>query len=252
MPSPFKLLDPYAREDRDRFFGREKESAQLFNAVFASHLTLLYGASGTGKTSLVQCGLGNLLHDSDWLPLFVRRGRDLNASLTQALVQALDPENPQDRQAFAALETEEKIRMVYRDHYRPVFLIFDQFEELLILGQEAEKQRFYEDMRRLMESSLQVKVVIIIREEWIAWLNAFEKVVPKLFDNRLRIEKMSDRSLSRVVAGTLREAGVGLREPARTVGAMLENLRDPREGVDLTHLQVYLDRLYRQAAKSQQ
>ena len=48
--SPFKFLDSYQKEDKDRFFGRERETAQLYNAVRASNLVLVYGASGTGKT----------------------------------------------------------------------------------------------------------------------------------------------------------------------------------------------------------
>ena len=46
--SPFKLLDAYEKSDTPRYFGRKREVAQLYNAVFASRLTLLYGASGTG------------------------------------------------------------------------------------------------------------------------------------------------------------------------------------------------------------
>ena len=42
--SPFKFLSAYQKEDQASFFGREKETAQLYNAVFASNLTLFYGA----------------------------------------------------------------------------------------------------------------------------------------------------------------------------------------------------------------
>jgi predicted GTPase len=78
MTSPFKFLEPYGKDDAAFFFGRDKETAQLFNAVHASNLTLLYGASGTGKTSLINCGLANKFYETDWLPLFVRRGMDIN------------------------------------------------------------------------------------------------------------------------------------------------------------------------------
>ena len=65
MRSPFKFLDAYEKEDADRFFGRERETAQLYNAVHASNLVLVYGGSGTGKTSLINCGLGNQFVESD-------------------------------------------------------------------------------------------------------------------------------------------------------------------------------------------
>ena len=59
MQSPFKFLDSYEKSDKEQFFGRNKEIAQLYNALHTSNLMLLYGASGTGKTSLINCGLAN-------------------------------------------------------------------------------------------------------------------------------------------------------------------------------------------------
>ena len=79
--NPFKFLDSYEKEDKDRFFGRSKETAQLFNAVKRSNLVMVYGASGTGKTSLINCGLGNKFLTSDWLPIFIRRKNNINDSL---------------------------------------------------------------------------------------------------------------------------------------------------------------------------
>lgn len=65
---PFKLLDAYTREDRNFFFGRDEEIARLYEIVFQSDLIVLYGASGTGKTSLIQCGLAGKFESHDWLP----------------------------------------------------------------------------------------------------------------------------------------------------------------------------------------
>ncbi len=42
----------------------------------------------------------------------------------------------------------ERIRKLYLDHYRPVYLVFDQFEELFFLGSAAEQQRFYDTLCR--------------------------------------------------------------------------------------------------------
>jgi Cdc6-like AAA superfamily ATPase len=48
---PFKYLDAYTREDKDFYFGRDEEVKQLYEMTFQSDLLLVYGASGTGKTS---------------------------------------------------------------------------------------------------------------------------------------------------------------------------------------------------------
>lgn len=85
---PIKFLDAYTRKDKDFFFGRNAEIEDLYQMVFQTDLLLIYGASGTGKTSLIQCGLANKFQEYDWMPLHVRRGDDINASLSQALERA--------------------------------------------------------------------------------------------------------------------------------------------------------------------
>ena len=243
--NPFKFLDSFEKNDKDRFFGRNKETAQLYNAVHASNLVLLYGGSGTGKTSLVMCGLANQFHDTDWLPVFIRREDDLNASIRRELLHQL-PRNYNFSGGIRALVSE-----VYLEHYRPVYLIFDQFEELYISGDKTEQDTFHQTLSDLLKASLQCKILVVLREEYIAYLSEFEKAVPPLFDNRLRIEKMNDRNLARVITGTARYGNIHLDEPRKTVPAVLENLRDKREGVDLTNLQVYMDRLWRKDAERQ-
>ncbi len=238
--SPFKFLDAYQKEDADRFFGRERETAQLYNAVHASNLVLVYGASGTGKTSIINCGLGNQFVDSDWLPLYVRRGTDLNRSLEREIGGAMKRDGTP-----ADAPITERIRALYLDHYRPIYLVFDQFEELFILGSRPEQQRFYETVHQLLGTAVTCKVLLVIREEYIAYLSEFEKVVPALFDNRLRIEKMNDANLARIIVGTARAAGIQVTDPPTTASSILENIRDRRTGIDLTNLQVYLDRLWR-------
>lgn len=238
--SPFKFLDAYQKEDASRFFGRERETAQLYNAVHASNLVLVYGGSATGKTSLINCGLGNQFVDSDWLPLFVRRGPNLN----EALDQAVAGEAARAGKIVAGTLTH-RIRSLYLDRYRPIYLIFDQFEELFILGQPPEQRTFYETVRQILDAGPGCKLLIVIREEYIAHLSDFERVVPSLFDNRLRIEKMNDRSLARVIVGTARTGGIRITDPGATARKILDNLRDRNSGIDLVNLQVYLDRLWR-------
>ena len=77
-------------------------------------------------------------------------------------------------------------------------------------------------------------------------------MVPSLFDNRLRIEKMNDRNLMKVILGTARYGKIDVVDPVKTCGMILENLRDKRFGIDLTQLQVYLDRLFREDMLRQQ
>lgn len=90
MPqSPFKFLDSYTKDDRDIFFGCDREIEEMYQKVFESKILLVYGISGTGKTSLINCGLANKFEDTDWLPVNVRRGRNMTESLVQGLGKAV-------------------------------------------------------------------------------------------------------------------------------------------------------------------
>jgi hypothetical protein len=240
VENPFKFLDSFHKEDKDRFFGRERETAQLYNAIHASNLVLLYGASGTGKTSLVDCGLANRFHDTDWWPVRVRRGNDLNVSLRAEMLRHVGRSVPDP----SSVNVVDALQELYFEHYQPVYLIFDQFEELYILGSKKEQARFHETVAQLLLPGPPCKLLIIVREEYIAALSEFERVVPTLFDNRLRIEKMNEHNLMRVVVGMALAGGIRIDEPGTTVRAIVEQVRDAREGVDLAHLQVYLDRLF--------
>jgi len=84
MKSPFKFLDSYSKEDRDIFFGRDQEITDLYRKLFESKILLVYGLSGTGKSSLVNCGLASRFDESDWLPVNVRRGDNIISSLNDA------------------------------------------------------------------------------------------------------------------------------------------------------------------------
>lgn len=58
MPNePYLGLNPYSEEDANRFFGREAQIENIIQRLKASRLTILYGESGVGKTSVVRAGV---------------------------------------------------------------------------------------------------------------------------------------------------------------------------------------------------
>lgn len=239
--SPFKFLSPYTRKDTDIFFGREDEVNQLYEFVFQSRILLVYGQSGTGKTSLIQCGLAGRFRESDWLDLYIRHNGDINASLKQAIRSKLEAP-PQEEVPPVKL-----LFSLYLDYLRPIYLIFDQFEELFILGSEEEQKTFIATILEVIKvSALPCKVIFAIREEYLAYLYAFEKEADSLFSKRLRVEPMSQANARKVIIETSRKipqlATVSEDIAAAIVEAVAEQGR-----VRLPYLQVFLDHLYREA-----
>ncbi len=242
--SPFKFLDSYTREDHDIYFGRNSETEALYTAVFKSKMVLLYGVSGTGKSSLIQCGLANKFQESDWLPVFVRRGRDMLDSLFQSLIHTHveAPREPKKRTAKSFLKL---LQSLYLDHFKPVYLIFDQFEELFIFGNKEERNEFVQLMEALQQSEVQVKVIFSIREEYLAMLTEFEDRLPELFQNRIRVERMHFPQAKEVIQGACQYATIEIEEGFEE--QLLEKLTGGKKELELTYLQVLLDRLWKKS-----
>jgi|GEM_PF-2869880 len=233
---PFKFLDSYTRDDASIFFGRDKEIEELHTKVFESRLLLVYGVSGSGKSSLVNCGLSSKFERTDWLPINVRR----RSNITQDIIEAASAYCTTP--PAGKLSLRKVLRSVYLDQFMPVYLILDQLEELFIFGDQEEIDTFIDQLAKVLTSDINAKVVLIIREEFLAQLTAFEDRIPELFENRARLEKMSWRNAIQAIEGPCNSADITLEDGFAE--RLLGNIAAGRKEVELTYLQVYLDRVY--------
>jgi len=241
MRSPFKFLDPFELADKDVFFGRDKEVDTLYRMVYQSNLILVYGYSGTGKTSLIQCGLAGRFDGPQWHPFFIRKGEDINASTRAALAGALGEDIPEG----AGLA--ELVEAVLDEYLSPVYLIFDQFEELFILGSYQEQEQFARDIRELLGQDLSCKVAFIIREEYLGELYQLEQALPRLFNFKLRVEPMNKLKVQEVLQSSFAAFNISLEAPAgQRLEEIIENVSLKKAGIQLPYLQVYLDMLWRE------
>ncbi len=239
MKSPFKFLDAYDKEDKKIFFGREKEIDALFNMVFKTPMVMVYGLSGTGKTSLVQCGLATRFDGPDWLPFLIRKNDNINTSLRTSLKGALElKDHTEDLNLL--------VEKIFYSYFRPVYLIFDQLEELFILGSEKEQMKFMKDIQRLQQAELSCRIIIILREEFIGQLYEFEKIIPSLFDYKLRVEPMTNKYIEEVMLQSFKAFNISLEPPKEErCLQIIQKLSTGKSNIPLPYLQVYLDMLYR-------
>jgi hypothetical protein len=266
---PFKFLDAYTREDSDFFFGRTDEIEALYEMVFQTDLLLVYGASGTGKTSLIQCGLASKFQSHDWLALHIRRGSNLNTSLEKALQDAggvieegeqqldwLEEDWTNDTTMAAPTKTlsplARRFKTIYLKHFKPIYLIFDQFEELYILGNKEEQNQFILTIKEILLVEQPVKIIISIREEYLGFLYEFERAVPELLRKKLRVEPMNLDKVETVVKSISesKQSNVHLKrgeEDAIAEGIFAKIRGDEKTlSIQLPYLQVFLDKLYLQ------
>ena len=244
--SPFKFLDAYGPEDRDIFFGRDFEIDELLWRLQRRRHVVLYGESGAGKSSLAGCGLAARLPAEVAQVLTLRCH---HAPLETALEQlgALLP--PGEGARLAAAPGPARLATlaarVAAQVSRRLVLFFDQFEELFLFQPPEVCAAFGRELAALLRVRADVKVLVAVRQEYLARLSELEPFVPGLFESRMWLRRMSPDSAAAAVREACAVCGVAVEEGLAEHVA--ERLAPEGRGVELPYLQVVMDRLYRQA-----
>ena len=240
--NPWLGLASFTEETRSYFHGREEEVAELARRVQRKRLTVLFGQSGLGKTSILRAGLVPRLRAQGYCPVYVRidYGRD-SPSPAEQIKQAIArtaQRSGQWTQVGVSVAGESLWEFL---HHRDdvlhdesgatltPLLIFDQFEEIFTLGQgddfgRARAATFVEDLADLVENrppkALEAKleadeaaaegfdfarsdyrVLIALREDYLAPLEGLKAAMPSITQNRLRLAPMTGAQALAAVTG---------------------------------------------------
>ncbi|HXD31410.1 MAG TPA: AAA family ATPase [Pyrinomonadaceae bacterium] len=201
--SPYKGLIPYSEADAPFFFGRDKETRLIIANMFAASLTLLYGASGVGKSSVLRAGVSHQLRRQD--DLIVVPFSDWQNNPVEDLIQAIarharasdgaaQSEAPDLRNLSTSisprLSLAEYLRACYRQTGRHLMIILDQFEEYYLY--HPQDDAFADEFpKAVLQTDVPVSFLISIREDSLAKLDRFEGRIPTLFDNYLRVDHLN-------------------------------------------------------------
>jgi hypothetical protein len=167
---PWLGLASFTEETRAYFYGREEEVTELARRVQRKLLTVLFGQSGLGKTSILRAGIVPRLRPEGYCPVYVRLDYSPESPLPseqikQAIFRATESSGKWTQVGVA--ESGESLWEflhhrddILRDETGRTLiplLIFDQFEELFTLAQSDEfgRQRaaqFVEDLADLVEN----------------------------------------------------------------------------------------------------
>jgi WD40 repeat protein len=176
--SPYKGLAAFEDSAVDAlfFFGRDRDSQVIAANLMASRLTILFGPTGVGKTSVLRAGVAYKLREET--------GADVRFHSTWIG----DPAT-----AFGELEP---------GCANDLYLILDQFEEFFLYheGNRSFALALAELLRR---RDLRVNLLIGIREDALALLDGFKAAIPNLLSNRLRLESLNREAGEAAIRGPL-------------------------------------------------
>lgn len=235
---PFRFLDSYDAAHADIFAGRDQESTLLSQKVMAHRLVVLTGASGTGKTSLVQAGVGPRLAAEGWRTIVVRPFGDPSLTPLAALGRALAPlagDLPPD----AALV--EPLRRAEAASKERLVLVLDQFEEFFTrLGSDAQTSLIAQLSPCLSQDDIDTRFVLSLRDDYFLRLGSLENQLDGVFRNVFILQRLTRDQAITAVVEPLRRLGIEIEEGlAQRIGGDLDE-----EGVDPPQLQIVCDRLY--------
>ena len=236
--NPFMFLDPYGPDERDLFFGREREISDLYTQLYQSRLLLICGESGCGKTSLISCGLQSEISADKATFIFVRTATDPLAALRDAVLKCTEFDD--DEPPTESLELLEEASFY---HSTTLVLVFDQLEEIFtVLTDAHRREQFFVTVAEWLGSGIDLRIVLSIREEYLARLSEFEAQLPTLFENRFWVRKMSGDQAREVIVRPCHRCGIDVEDDL--VHRLTQDLAREGGTVELPILQVVLDSLY--------
>lgn len=177
---PYRGLLAFGEDDAPFFFGRESLTQQLINTLMTTSFLAVVGASGSGKSSVVQAGLIAQLRQGkrvpgsdDWWMRSLRPGsRPLDALATNLVDAGTEREQSLQKSQLEGILYQGVESFVYWLRSRPepmLVLVLDQFEELFTLSPVEDRQRFIDlILGAISHAGDRFKLVITLRTDFIA------------------------------------------------------------------------------------
>lgn len=260
---PYLGLRAFGEADAAFFFGREVLVQRLLQLLNRQPFVAVVGASGSGKSSVVQAGLmaqlrqGKQIPGSDtWWVRSFRPGMHPLRALAQTLAQPAQPDLPREQgreplqiEGLLHLGPEGFVRWLRSRPEPMVVLVVDQFEELFTLASDQARHRFLELLLGAIDhADDRFKLVLTLRADFVAACLEIAALASKLQQSSVLVPPVLTEEQYRQII--LRPAEkVGLAVEPELVTTLLQDLS---QGVsDLPLLEFVLEQIWQQRQPGQ-
>ncbi|HEY6968829.1 MAG TPA: hypothetical protein VJA94_06485 [Candidatus Angelobacter sp.] len=193
---PYVGLQPYTEDDRQFFFGREREQRIISSNLYASPLTVVYGASGVGKSSILRAGVMPYLQSSERTTVvYFNQWQD--PSFTEKLkVQCLDAvaRSTTQRPSVDIKKSLGKfLTSLAKESGCALLILLDQFEEYFLYHPENNDRSNFdgEFASAVNQTQAELGFMIAMRDDWLSRLDRFQRRIPNLLGNTYRLDHLT-------------------------------------------------------------
>ncbi|REJ60645.1 MAG: hypothetical protein DWQ56_05500 [Microcystis aeruginosa DA14] len=214
--SPYLGLFKFEEGDKDKFFGRDNWIIELTDYLKQKNVLLLLGASGSGKSSLVQAGLIPKLKDNFGANRLVNLTFVPDVNPFESFYGCLLGNRYTQSQAKLAQAVKEdtliKVVEGLKNNSDLWFIFIDQFEELFTRTPKTERDIFIKSLIKLIENNNSlVKIVMTMRADFLDKLSPYPSL-GKIHDQYSKMLTDMDES----------ELRLAIAEPAARNGVIFE------------------------------
>jgi len=251
--NPFPGLRPFTAWENEYFFGRENECNEIVEKLFRNRFVAITGESGSGKSSLVHCGLipeirsRSIPDETSWRILSIKPGKDPLGNLADSFVEGyLNPEQQRsEKNEILKILTENPDGLTTVLRKFPVtegektLLIIDQFEELFRYGSPERGKGFIPDaglMIDLITNTITSNYrdfycIVALRSDLVSECSHFKVFTQLVNNSSFLLPGMTRENLREVITGPVKVAGAKIDE--ELVELLLEELDESPDQLPL-------------------
>ncbi len=230
--NPFPGLRPFNINESHLFFGRDGQSDEILQKLSENRFVAVIGASGSGKSSLIYCGVipilyGGFITDagSKWEIIKTKPGNSPINNLSDSIADSFrinsDVESSDQSNIISSflnsssLGLVEAIKQFKREKDENIFLIIDQFEELFRYKRDTNNLNSINEsiafvnllIEAVKQTSVPIYVVITMRSDFIGECSQFQDFTKLINQSNYLVPQMARDDLRKAVSGPIAVGG---------------------------------------------
>jgi len=233
--NPFPGLRPFKVEESHLFFGREGQSEDILKKLSDNQFVAVIGASGSGKSSLIYCGLVPTLYGgfigeskSKWNIIASRPGNSPIDNLATAILEKTHKSDEEDKQIRQKIDSSilrsssnglvELLDQSFNFKEENVLVIIDQFEELFRYKSSKDDQSTYNESEAFVKllvtanktNDVPVYVVLTMRSDFIGECSQFHELTELINESNYLVPQMTRDDFKMAIEGPVAVGGANI------------------------------------------